>query len=269
MLYLLITVNLWFVSQNYTSKVDSLAKNDALQKQFYEQLQELQNSISKDSLQRAILIDSLYTTLNISLLEEKHKNLESKLQKKIIFAIGMIAILILLSIASLYQLKAYRKQKAKTIAIYRKHVAIKTQKEKLTKLQENLHEHISKNIIINNKDKEQKSFLLFKKIEYFIIEKQMFRKHSLSCDELAKNIGTNTNYIRKAIKEHSLLNYSFTKYVNYLRIKHAIDEFNANPDIELHQLAYNNGLSYKSLRELYTEMTGLNIKTSKNDINNS
>ncbi|NMR33568.1 helix-turn-helix domain-containing protein [Chryseobacterium aquaticum] len=228
---------------------------------YYKKTGDKQNQLKY--IDKLIYTDSIIntTTRNLSkeifkkydtpiLLEEKEK-LISDLDAKNTTLYWILGLGVLALLGSFYFLYRYKK----TIQRYKKQASLLTEKQ--TKIDDKIGT-IEKEVEICNELKEkeikieqpknnaldQKLQNLQKKIHYFEKEKLFLRKN-ITLDSLAKDLGTNRDYLSKSVNE--LKGKNFSQYLNELRIQYIIEELKSNEKIRKYTVvAIANEIGYNS-----------------------
>lgn len=115
-------------------------------------------------------------------------------------------------------------------------------------------EVVEKNIF---KEEKVKSILPDKKLQDIIIKLEQFERNkdflrkNITVDSLAKDLGTNRDYLSKAVNE--LKGKNFSQYLNELRINYIVEELNNNARLRKHTISaladdigYNNSESFSN-----------------------
>ena len=82
---------------------------------------------------------------------------------------------------------------------------------------------------------------LRQRIEQLMHDEQLFRQHNMKIIDLVHRLGTNRNYIYRAINLD--MGISFTEYVNRMRIDYAIELINQQPTRLISEIGEEAGFS--------------------------
>lgn len=193
-----------------------------------------------------------------ALLEEKEKlikDLNNKNSILYVFLIGgllAIGILIILFVRNRKKIKEYQKQASqlleKSMAAEELTIQNNEKTETVPKVGAN---------DINNKEQKSKNILPDKKLQDIKIKLEEFEKNkgflrkNITVDSLAKDFGSNRDYLSKSVNE--LKEKNFSQYLNELRINYIVEELNHNEKIRKHTIAaiaddigYNNSESFSN-----------------------
>lgn len=180
-------------------------------------------------------LSEMNTIYKVGNLEKKAIQNESKARNyQMISMIFVIAFIFMIAIIVLIR-SNYNKLRKKNEKLFEQYKNLDKYKTQLSKL----------NISIAQKAPEiLKEQSLYDKIENYVIESQCYRDPEVSRDFLAAEIGTNREYMTRAIQEN--VNKTFTEYINYHRLEYARQLLIENIDLSIEYIYLESGFNTKS-----------------------
>lgn len=105
-------------------------------------------------------------------------------------------------------------------------------------------------------DSDSKELQLFKRIEVYVNETQIFKNSNLTREELAEHLNTNRGYLTDAIKSET--GKTFLEYINHYRLDYARYQLMTNESTPVNQIMYDAGFASSStFYKLFKERFGM------------
>lgn len=196
------------------------------------EVQEYTSDIARKDATRQL--NEMYTLHEVNKLEKKAVEQESKTQHfQMISTVFIIACICMIVIVVIIKLN-YNKLRKKNERLFEQYKDMDKYKAQISKL----------NSSIAQKTSEIREESLFEKIENYITESKCYKEIEISREFLASEIGTNREYMTRAIQEN--VGMTFTEYINHHRLEYARKLLIGNTDLSVEYIYIDAGFNTKS-----------------------
>ena len=233
------------VRDQYEILIDYYKKNGDEKKQ----LKFINKLFYADSIvnnSKQYLSKEIYKKYDTPILLEKKEKIISDLNNRnsILYWFLGVGILVIFSLTFVYirRIKEYQKQADLLIKKSTSSIILSAPSTETEKLKVSLEEK-TKSLLPDDKLQDLKT-----KLEHFEKSKKFLRKN-ITTDNLAKDLGTNRDYLSKSVNE--LKGKNFSQYLNELRINYIVQELKDNEKLRKHtilsianDIGYNNSESF-------------------------
>jgi len=213
-----ILANLGKFEEAYNLKSDVLAYNDSLAK--------------KNATRQ---LSEMYTIYEVDRLEKQAIQNEAKAHySQIVATSSLIVCALLILLIFIIRLNS-EKLKKKNEKIFEQYKNMDKFRETIT------------NSTLTSKDSAStiaKELSLFEKIENYLQNNQSFREHDITRESLALQIGTNREYLTRAIQEN--VNMTFSEYINHYRLEYARQLLIGHTNLSIENIYTSAGFTTKS-----------------------
>ncbi|MBK5721986.1 AraC family transcriptional regulator [Dysgonomonas sp. Marseille-P4677] len=219
-----------------------------------------QDSINQINLPLQIAqLTKTYELEKIAIERDKDK---ARLEKSRAINIGLVAILILLFIILFLIKRSNKKIKDKNKNLFKQYIELDkyTSKEKRFFMEKQ-----------ESPESDSKELQLFKKIETYINESEIFKNPNLTREDLSEQLNTNRSYLTDAIKAET--GKTFLEYINHYRLDYARLQLIVNESAPVNQIMYEAGFASSStFYKLFKERFGMSpneLRQTKSELDSN
>lgn len=167
------------------------------------------DSISQVNVTRQL--SEMYTLFQVKELEKETIAGKTKSRNLLMISIFLIILCILLAIIVVVIRINYTRQRKKNEKIFEQY-------RNLHKYRKQIDDY-NTSALSKEEDSTSKELSLYQKIEEYVIQSECYKQEDINREYLAMQIGTNREYLTRAIQEHA--NMTFNEYINHHRLVYA------------------------------------------------
>jgi len=167
------------------------------------------NSFIKKNATRQI--SEIYAQHQVHILEKESIEKDARARNFQLISVFLIVVCVFMIVIVIVVRMNYDKLKLKNEKIFEQYKVLDKYRKEINSL--------NSSIVLQNSSDSVKELTLYEKIENFMNETQCYKDPEITREFLAIQVGTNREYLTRAIQEN--VNMTFTEYINNHRLEYA------------------------------------------------